>query len=95
MRLKKIRESGKLVRGISELLKLPTEVTCGDTRMIMIGRSKLKIENYRGILIYTETMIKIQAINLIVSIDGKRLQIRYYDQDEMEIIGWIEDVRFE
>ena len=63
--------------------------------MIMIGRSKLKIENYRGILIYTETMIKIQAINLIVSIDGKRLQIRYYDQDEMEIIGGIEDVRFE
>ena len=95
MYLKEPQDSGNLIRSISDLLKLPTEVTCGDTRMTMIGRSKIKVENYRGILIYTETVIKIQAINLCICIEGKKLQIRYYDQDEMEIIGRIENIGFE
>ena len=89
------RGSEKIVRTMSELLKLPTDVTCGDTRIVMVGRSKLRIENYRGILVYSETLIKVQGMNLIVCVEGKRLQIRYYDQDEMELIGRMETVRFE
>ena len=93
--MKKVRKSEDVFRTVSELLKLPTDVTCGDTRIVMIGSSKLRIENYRGILVYSETLIKIQAMNLIICVEGTRLHIRYYDQDEMELIGRIETVRFE
>ena len=89
------RKSENTFRTLSELLKLPTDVTCGDTRVVMIGRSKVRVENYRGILVYEENVIKVQAMNLIVRVEGKQLQIRYYDQDEMEIVGRIELVIFD
>ena len=93
--MKEKRKSENTFRTLSELLKLPTDVTCGDTRVVMIGRSKIRVENYRGILVYEENVIKVQAMNLIVRVEGKQLQIRYYDQDEMEIVGRIELVIFD
>ena len=93
--MKEKRKSENTFRILSELLKLPTDVTCGDTRVVMIGRSKVRVENYRGILVYEENVIKVQAMNLIVRVEGKQLQIRYYDQDEMEIVGRIELVIFD
>ena len=93
--MRKTRESGTIFRTISELLKLPQDVACGDTRVFIIGISRLKIENYKSILIYSDTRIKIQALHQIVVVEGKQLQIRYYDQDEMEIIGLIGNLRFE
>ena len=85
-------DSDGVIRTISELLKLPADVECSDTRIIMIGTRTLKIENYRSILVYSETTIKIQAIQQIVIIDGSGMKIRYYDQDEMEIQGRIHGV---
>ena len=90
----KRQNSGGAIKTISELLKLPSDVACGDTRIFMIGKRTVKIENYRSILVYSETLIKIQAKNQIVIIAGKELRIRYYDQDEMEINGWIKGVSF-
>ena len=86
------QDSDGVIRTISELLKLPADVACSDTRIIMIGTRTLKIENYRSILVYSETTIKIQAKQQIVIIDGSGMKIRYYDQDEMEIQGRIHGV---
>ena len=90
--MSKIKDTKGFVRNVSELLKLPTDVVCGDTRISMIGKRKVKIENYRSILVYSETLIKIQARHQIVIIEGKQMRIRYYDQDEMEILGRITSV---
>lgn len=79
---------------LSELLKLPTDVVCGDTVICILGKSRVKVENYRNIVIYSETMIKLQTKNERIEIIGKKLRIRYYDKDEMEITGRIEGVRF-
>lgn len=81
--------------GISEMLKLPQDAVCGDTILTFVGKSKLKIENYRSILVYSDTLIRIQGKQYRVAVSGKRLWIRYYDKDEMEILGRIETVRFE
>ena len=86
------QDSDGVIRTISELLKLPADVACSDTRIIMIGTRTLRIENYRSILVYSDTLIKIQAKQQIVMIHGTELKIRYYDQDEMEIQGSIHGV---
>lgn len=86
------QDSDGVIRTISELLKLPADVACSDTRIIMIGTRTLRIENYRSILVYSDTLIKIQAKQQIVMIHGTELKIRYYDQDEMEIQGRIHGV---
>ncbi len=87
-------QSKRIKRSVAELLKLPKDVVCGDTVVCVLGREKVKVENYRSILVYSEVLIKLQAKANQVEIIGKHLRIRYYDKDEMEIVGKIECVRF-
>ena len=70
-------------------MNLPTDVMCGDTRITWIGNTKLKVENYRSILIYSDCLIQIQAKFHSVKIEGEQMKIVYYDKDEMLVCGWI------
>lgn len=67
----------------------------GETILTFVGRSMVRIENYRSILVYSDTYLKIQAGKYRLSIDGRNLRIRYYDKDEMEITGNIDAIGFD
>lgn len=67
----------------------------GEPRILMAGQGGVKIENYRKILFYSDTCIRIQTFRRVLSVTGSRLVIRYYDRDEMWITGRVEVVRFE
>jgi len=53
------------------------------------------IENYRGILLYNDNTIRLQARQCRLSIHGKRLHIDYYNHEEMKITGQIQSMEFE
>ena len=74
---------------------LPQDVVYGETILTFIGRKKLKIENYRNLILYHDEKIRIQAKPYQVVIQGKHLYIGYYDKDEMEICGTITTITFE
>ena len=78
-----------------ESLGLPQDVLCGETLLSVVGNRKLRIENYRSILIYTDTLIRIQTKPYKLTVSGKNLSIRSYDKDEMEIVGHLDSVVFE
>ena len=40
-------------------LGLPRDVILGDVLISFVGRSQVNVENYRSILIYTDTLIKL------------------------------------
>jgi len=80
---------------LAEILSLPQDACMGETILTFLGRNLVRIENYRSILIFSDTGIKIQAKRYRLSLSGKNLTIRYYDKDEMEIAGRIEAVTFE
>ena len=63
-------------------LGLPRDVILGDVLISFVGRSQVNVENYRSILIYTDTLIKLQARNCKVVIHGARLKIDYYTRSE-------------
>ncbi len=77
-----------------EELKLPRDVILGDVLVSFVGRCCVTIENYRGILIYDDSMVKLQAKHCKLEIRGKRLHIDYYDHDEMKITGQIQTLEF-
>lgn len=80
---------------LAESLQLPQDACLGETILTFVGRSVLRIENYRGILKFSDTSVMIQAKHYKLLVTGKRLTIRYYDKDEMEIRGQIKAVSFE
>jgi len=89
----KSKKDGK--NALVESLRLPQDAVLGETVLTFIGRNAVRIENYRSILNFSDTLIKLQAKRYKLSVRGKRLKIRYYDKDEMEIAGQIEAINFE
>lgn len=78
----------------AEELHLPKDVVLGELLISFVGRYSVTIENYRGILIYDDENVKLQAKHGRLLIYGKRLRIEYYNHEEMKISGQIKGMEF-
>lgn len=74
---------------LSDAAGMPKDVTLGIPIVTLAGREELSIENYRGIIEYTEELIRVQTKTGQMKINRRHLQIQYYTNDEMKIIGKI------
>ena len=79
---------------IVETLQLPKDVCLGALRVTVLGASEVWIQNYRGILEYTESRILLQGKNCQVCFEGNRLSIDYYTNEDMKISGCIRCVNY-
>lgn len=77
-----------------ESLKLPKDMMMGAFMLSMTGNREAIIENYRGILEYTDTCILLQTKTGQVRFEGQRLVIEYYTNEDMKISGHITNVSF-
>lgn len=77
-----------------ESLKLPKDVCMGALRVTLTGNCEAWIENYKGILEYTENMILLQGKTCRVCFEGSRLSIDYYTNEDMKISGCISCVKY-
>ena len=77
-----------------ETLRLPKDVCMGALRVTLTGNSEAWIENYRGILEYTDQMILLQTKTCQVCFEGSMLSIDYYTNEDMKICGSITCVRY-
>lgn len=86
------RESKKEL--LVESLRLPKDMVLGAFMLSMTGNREAFIENYRGILEYTDTCILLQTKSGQVRFEGTGLVIEYYTNEDMKIGGYIEKVIF-
>ena len=73
---------------------LPKDVVLGVPILTMTGRMELCIENYKGIIEYTDVLIRVRSKSGQIKVSGKRMQIEYYTNDEMKITGYIKSVEY-
>lgn len=79
---------------VSDAVSIPKDVMLGVPLFRMVGREEFYIENYRGILEYTDTLIRIQTKIGQVHLTGQRLEIVYYTNDEMKVVGRIDKLEW-
>ena len=77
-----------------ESLKFPKDVCMGALKVTMTGNKEAWIENYRGILEYTDEQILLQGKTCQVCFEGNRLSVDYYTNEDMKISGCISAVRY-
>lgn len=97
MMRKRKTASNQLHRGkelVVESLKLPRDSMLGDSIVTATGNTELLIENYKGILQYSDELILLQGKNRKIELKGKRLNIVYYTNEDMKINGMIESISF-
>ena len=75
-------------------LQLAKDVCTGALRVTLTGNCEVWIENYRGILEYTGERILLQAKTCQVCLEGSRLSIDYYTNEDMKISGNISTLRY-
>ena len=79
---------------IVESLKLPKDSMLGASIVTVTGSTDAFVENYRGILEYSENAIVLQGKTCQISITGRKMSIDYYTNEDMKISGVIECVRY-
>ena len=79
---------------VSDAANIPKYVILGVPLVRMVGQEELYIENYRGILEYTDTFIRVQTKIGQIHLFGKKLEIIYYTNDEMKVVGHIESLKY-
>ncbi|MBE5868142.1 MAG: sporulation protein [Lachnospiraceae bacterium] len=79
---------------LTQSLKLPGDVMMGALVVTMTGNREAWIENYRGILEYTDSVILLQGKTCQICFQGKKLSIDYYTNEDMKISGYISSVTY-
>ena len=74
---------------IIQQLKLPQDIMIGAMKITIMGNTEIWIENYRGIIEYTDSKILLQGKQCQACIEGKRLRIDYYTNEDMKVCGLI------
>ena len=80
---------------IAEASGLPKDVVMGQPVVTVLGRMELNIENYRGIIEYTDTLIRVQTKAGQIRITGKNLSVDYYTNDDMKLTRRIEAIEYQ
>ena len=87
-------ERGRIGQKAAEAAGMPKDVVFGVPVITILGRNEVCIENYRGIIEYTEQLARVQTKSGQIRLTGKRLKIEYYTNDEMKITGYLESLEF-
>lgn len=80
---------------LADVSQIPKDVLLGMPVITLTGQLELNLENYRGILEYTEFLIRIKTKIGQIKIKGKKLQVAYYTNDEMKVTGKIESIEYQ
>lgn len=80
---------------VVDSLKLPKDLLLGASIVTLTGNREAWIENYKGIIEYSDTLVLLQGKTCQICITGQHLSIDYYNNEDMKISGCIEYVRYE
>lgn len=90
---KKIERAVRLEQ-LAGQLTLSQEVLSESIRIVVYGKSCIRLENYKGILDYTDSSIKILSNDGRIEIEGKHLQISYCSDVELCVTGRIRQIQY-
>jgi len=79
---------------LTSALELPKEVVMNLPLITIIGNEDLTIENFKGILEYSEERVRINTSTGIVRVEGKKLQLKQITSDNIVVVGAIDKLDF-
>lgn len=82
-------------KSIMNNLELPVDIMERVSIVTMYGSKELWVENYKGLLEYTKENIVIQGKDVRIKVFGTDLFVDYYSNEEMKIVGKINNIIYE
>lgn len=89
-----MKKKEQLADKIARALDVPLDAVCDIPRTEITGKSRLCVENFRGILDYDDTSFKINTKSGIIKIDGRDLFLESITDDCVCLRGMITKLEF-
>ena len=90
-----MRKRKRKMNKLEKILEIPQEVYSNIPKLTITGFDEMILENYKGILEYEETYTSISTYIGIVNIKGYNLNLEKMTNDDIKIIGKIENIELE
>lgn len=84
-----MRTKNNLRRALSETLDLPEEVILDVPNIRINGDTDVFIENHKGIIEYSQEMLRLSSVLGIIRINGNDIKIKEINQESILITGSI------
>ena len=81
-------------KSVTEALELPKEIMLNLPLISLVGREEVTIENYKGILEYSEETVRVGTASGILRLFGKDLCLKQVSADCMVVTGCVEKLEF-
>lgn len=89
----KVKKSMENVKhNISEALELPIDIMMDLPRLTVIGNIETRLLNHKGIIEYTNEIIRINTKSGVFKIVGENLEIKTILSEEIIITGVIQNI---
>lgn len=95
MALSMKKEKHILRSKIVEWSEIPKDVAMGMPVLTVTGQAELYLENYRGIVEYTDSFVYVRTKTGQIRVNGQGLTIEYYTGDEMKVTGDIHTIEYQ
>jgi sporulation protein YqfC len=83
-----------LRKNMTEALELPKEILLNLPLISLVGQEEVTIENYKGILEYSEEVVRIGTAAGILRLQGKNLCLKQLSAECMVVTGMVESLTF-
>lgn len=89
------KKAARWKEGLVESLQIPRDLAFQEAVITLTGETEVLLENYRGILEYTQDHLLVLTRHCRIRIEGKQLEVLYYTNDEMKVSGRITTISYE
>ena len=80
---------------LADRLELPGDALTGALKLTVTGRSRMLLENHKGIINYEENMISVDCGGMSLTVRGDSLSLGAMNKDDMLITGRFISIEFE
>ncbi len=84
----------RVYQKIASAMEIPADLSEKAALVEVSGQNELRVENYLGILEYSQTRLLLQCRDCRLEICGKELFVISYAKEELRLQGRIEQVHY-
>lgn len=88
------RQKKRWRENVADFFELPKELLCNLPRATVIGNIQLYLENYGGIIQYSDKLLRLKISGGEMVIKGKNLVIKNFFSEEIFIEGQFESIEY-
>ncbi len=90
-----MRRKKQKIENKSVPMNVPEDIVFGALVLLVTGNKEAEIQNYRGILEYTDEIIIVQGKKQVLIIRGRNLLIEYFTNESMKVMGEIDTIEYD